>query len=127
MRPLTRHPVAIHSQRGCRAAFAAVVVAGLASTISFWWTSGDSDQATPTVTRTTIMLPDNQGLAGAGGAYPLALSADGRRLAYVAEQDGQTVLYFRELAALEAKPIPGTAWGETSILFSGWRMGSLLC
>jgi serine/threonine protein kinase/Tol biopolymer transport system component len=102
-------PVAIGLHRGYGATLAAIVVAGLAFSVWSWRTSRESDQATQTVTRTTIVLPDNQGLAGTGSAYPLALSADGRRLAYVVEQDGQPMLYVRELAALEARLIPGTA------------------
>jgi Tol biopolymer transport system component/predicted Ser/Thr protein kinase len=60
------------------------------------------------VARTTILLPNDQELVSSGGTYPLAVSRDGDRLAYVAEQEGHTQLYVRELSALEPRVIPGS-------------------
>jgi hypothetical protein len=65
------------------------------------------DRSLP-VTRTTVTLPANQELDTAGGAAALALSPDGRRLAYVARRDGRAELYLRELDAFEPKPMTGT-------------------
>jgi len=61
------------------------------------------------VVRTTIMLPGDQRLASGDSAYPLAVSLDGTKLAYVAEHERQTQLYVRNLNALEPRAIPGTA------------------
>ena len=61
------------------------------------------------VVRTTIMLPGDQRLASGDSAYPLAVSLDGTKLAYVAEHERQTQLYVRDLNALEPRAIPGTA------------------
>jgi eukaryotic-like serine/threonine-protein kinase len=80
-----------------------------------WW-RGTTPQTLPHV-RTAIVLPSDQKLATGGAAYPLALSPDGARLAYVAEQEGRTQLYLRELNALEPKAVPGTA-GATQPFFS---------
>jgi eukaryotic-like serine/threonine-protein kinase len=41
-------------------------------------------------------------------AYPLTLSPDGARLAFVLDDDGRKQLYVRKLSDLEATPIPGT-------------------
>jgi Tol biopolymer transport system component len=60
------------------------------------------------VTRTVITLPDDSELDLGFRAYPLALSPDGVRLVYVAENDGRKQLYRRELGALEATPLAGT-------------------
>ena len=58
--------------------------------------------------RTTILLPGGQQLTAAGTDYPLAISTDGSRIAYVARQEGTTQLYVRDLDELEPKVIPGT-------------------
>jgi serine/threonine protein kinase/Tol biopolymer transport system component len=62
----------------------------------------------PTVTRTTILLPADLELDLDFRAYPLALSPDGARLAYVLDDGGRKQLYVRKLSDLEATPIPGT-------------------
>src|SRR5262249_32991255 len=62
----------------------------------------------PTVTRTTILLPADLELDLDFRAYPLTLSPDGARFAYVLDDDGRKQLYVRKLSDLEATPIPGT-------------------
>jgi serine/threonine protein kinase/Tol biopolymer transport system component len=62
----------------------------------------------PTVTRSTIPLPSGLELDLDFRAYPLTLSPDGARLAYVLDDDGRKQLYVRKLSDLEATPIPGT-------------------
>ena len=71
-----------------------------------------SRHATPVaspVARTTLVLPADQRVVAGASDYPLAVSADGARLAYVAEVSGQAQLYVRELDALEPTAIAGTA------------------
>ena len=68
------------------------------------------------VTRTVITLPPGQRLAGLDRPA-LALSPDGRLLAYVAIQGGTQQLYLRLLESLEARPIAGTE-GAASPFFS---------
>src|SRR5262249_25204409 len=51
----------------------------------------------PTVTRTTILLPADLELDLDFRAYPLTLSPDGARLAYVLDDDGRKQLYLRKL------------------------------
>jgi Tol biopolymer transport system component len=61
------------------------------------------------ISRTSIVLPINQRLAAGEGAYPLALSPDGRTIAYVADIAGDAQLVVRELAALETSVLAGTS------------------
>jgi eukaryotic-like serine/threonine-protein kinase len=65
------------------------------------------DPSLPT-SRTTVLLPATQELDITGRASPLALSPDGRRLAYVARSGGRAQLYLRDLDVFEAKPLAGT-------------------
>ena len=80
------------------------LVAGLA----VWnWRSSSLINSGP-VSRIAITLPPDQPLAGLEIGSALALSPDGTLLAYAAHRAGVQQLYLRPLAALEAKPIPGT-------------------
>jgi serine/threonine-protein kinase len=67
-----------------------------------------ADDGPRQITRTTVLLPAHQELDISGGASPLALSPDGRRLAYVARTSARTTLYVRDLNAFEATPVTGT-------------------
>jgi Tol biopolymer transport system component len=59
--------------------------------------------------RAAVILPPDQALVRTKDrAYPLAISADGTRIAYVAERDGHEQLYLRELSSFEASALPGT-------------------
>jgi eukaryotic-like serine/threonine-protein kinase len=106
--PIAPTPLAAHSRRGYVAgSIAAVLIAALG--IAAWSFRGSRDvpPVSGAVTRTTIILPGNQRLATADSDYPLAVSPDGATFAYVAEHEGQTQLYVRELGALEPRAIPG--------------------
>src|ERR1700682_872779 len=61
------------------------------------------------VMRFTITLPPGQQLAGLDSGPAVALSPDGKHLAYVAMQGGTQQLYLRSMDSLESKPIPSTA------------------
>jgi eukaryotic-like serine/threonine-protein kinase len=56
----------------------------------------------------TITLPPGQQLAGLDGGPAIALSPDGRYLAYVARKGGVQLLYLRPMDSLDARPIAGT-------------------
>ena len=68
----------------------------------------DSPTHSGPVSRIAITLPPDQPLAGLEIGSALALSPDGTQLVYAAHQGGAQQLYLRPLAALEAKPVPGT-------------------
>jgi serine/threonine-protein kinase len=86
----------------------AVLFVALATTGWLLYASNRTTAVRPPVVRTTISLPEEQSLATGSSAYPLALSADGKRVAYVAGKAGQTQLYIRELDALEPKAVPSS-------------------
>ena len=72
------------------------------------------------VTRTAIGLPVTDQLdvgQREGSATTVALSPDGRNLAYVAQRDGVEQLFIRPLSQLEAQLISGTE-GASGISFS---------
>jgi serine/threonine-protein kinase len=75
------------------------------------------------VSRFVITPPETAPLASLGGAQ-VAISPDGKRIAYFAEKpekNGDVELYVRELDALEARPIQGTAGrsiGNMNLFFS---------
>jgi eukaryotic-like serine/threonine-protein kinase len=72
---------------------------------------------TSQISRTAIVLPDAQQLQRSAGSYPLTLSRDGTRLVYVAESEGTTQLYMRDLAELAPTSMPGTK-GASNPFFS---------
>ena len=93
-----------------------LLLAGIALALAWRRVGGLQSTGTATI-RTTIVLPRGQKLSSGDATYALALSSDGRRLAYVGEQDGATQLWVRELSSLESKPLAGTV-GATHPFFS---------
>jgi serine/threonine protein kinase/Tol biopolymer transport system component len=110
------HPARRSSSRGrlwwlLRAAGAGLVV-GLMAAI---WVLRESESAAPQpVTRTVVPLEEGTHLATPEfspfglGRVALALSPDGRNLAYAAVRDGKTHLYLRPMDAFESRLLPGT-------------------
>ena len=66
------------------------------------------DDSVAGVTRTTVMLPPGHELDTGDGAGPLAISPDGRSLAYVTSSGGRTQLHLRSLDSFDARAIPET-------------------
>ena len=83
----------------------AVVVAAIVG-IAFW--SFRPRNPIAPVAHLTIVLPENQQLAGLAAMSPVAVSPDGASIAYVAIGDGIQQLYVRHLSSPEARLIPGT-------------------
>jgi eukaryotic-like serine/threonine-protein kinase len=114
---VTAHPVATSAATRSRSRerlawfVAAILAVALGATILWIRVPKPAADALP-IARTTIVLPPNQKLASGSGGYPLAISPDGSRLAYVADVEGRTQLYIRELTSLEPKAVPGTAAAE---------------
>jgi serine/threonine-protein kinase len=96
-------------------AAAVVVLTGLAA----WGWSGRLAPAPPVpVTRLTATLPPDHRVAlPEFNVFPLALSADGRTLAYVGESAAGTLLYVRSLDSYQARALEGTR-GATQPFFS---------
>jgi serine/threonine-protein kinase len=94
---------------------AAVVVVAAAASLVTWNLKPSPPKP---VTRTVINLPPGQHLAELGRPV-LALSSDGRQLAYVAATQGSATpqIYLRAMDSAEARAIPGTE-GATEPFFS---------
>jgi serine/threonine-protein kinase len=114
-------------------ALACVAVAALTG-IAFWQLRPAPDVAVRPVERVLSALPANTTLpqTNSAGVGQLALSSDGRRLAYAASGSGSgQQLYLRQMDALEAAPLAGTA-GAYSPFFSpdgewiGFATGTIL-
>ena len=83
---------------------------GAVVTAALFWVAGPT--STPTsdstsVMRTTISLPEGQRQPRSMQA-PLAISPDGKFLAYVAQDGTGTHLFLRPLDAFESRKLPGT-------------------
>ncbi len=88
------------------AAAAAIVAAGIAGATAWTLSSRGPPAAAPI--RTAVALPAGVELDTADTTRPLALSPDGRRLAYVGGTDGRKRLYVRSLDEFDAKVIDGS-------------------
>ena len=80
----------------------------LAATL--WIARSGGSPPTPETAHLSIELPTGHSLAGQGEDYPLALSPDGRRLAYVADDGGgrTTRLFLRQLDDPTVRQVPDT-------------------
>ena len=100
---------------------AAVLLFAFGALLLFRRNTGKVPSAAP-VMRTSILLPAGQRLTSEAADYPMAVSADGSRIAYVAEEEAGNQLYLRELSELEPHAIAGT-FGARHPFFSmavGW-------
>jgi serine/threonine protein kinase len=88
-----------------RAFYAAIAVAVVSIAIAFWSLMRTPEPAARTVVRSTLTLPDGEPLAIPSS---LAVSQDGRYLAYVAGQEDARRIYLRRIEALEARPVEGS-------------------
>ena len=73
-----------------------------------WIMRGPVSTSDSGVTRMTVTLPAGYELDTGPGAAPLAISSDGRRVAYVAAGNGRTQLFVRNLDAFRAEAVAGT-------------------
>ena len=81
---------------------------GLLLGFVLWNLADDSQPTQPTVTRSSIVLPEGARL----GIRSLALSLDGSELVFGASRGGTRQLYLRTLDQLESRPIPHTEGSE---------------
>ncbi len=89
------------------ALLAACLLVGAAVAGFLGWHLWRKAPARPPVVRFTINLPPNE-VISSQVRPAMALSPDGRHVAYVGSRAGRTQLYLRPLDQLESKPIPGT-------------------
>lgn len=82
-----------------------LAIAGLASTLSL-----RNPAATTDVVRATVELPSRLSMISGGVDHSLAVSPDGRRVAFVADgPDGVRQLSLRRIDGVRAQPLAGTA------------------
>jgi len=89
-------------------ALGALTVAAIV--VALWALARSSPPEPKAVTRTIINLPEDRPLA-LEGTTAVALSPDGRYVAYTVRNERRTELYLRALDELEAKPIAGGEGG----------------
>jgi len=89
------------------------IVAGIlaASTVALAVLELTRPRSASPVVRSTVLPPENTSFSFiGGGAGPVAISPDGRQLAFVASESGaRKQLWVRPLESLVAKPLPATA------------------
>ena len=88
--------------------FAAGLLAVAGVGVALWALVGSSPAIPLAVSRVVLTLPPDQELVLTAGAYPLAVSPGGERLAYVAVSGGQRRLVLRELDEFEVRMLAGT-------------------
>jgi len=105
-------------QRKIPVAVAGLVAATVAviTGLAIWLLKPAPPSSPEPVSRFTITLPPGDRLGASDNQF-LALSPDGRRLAYVATRGSAQQLFLRGIESLEATPIPGTE-GANAPFFS---------
>jgi serine/threonine-protein kinase len=95
-----------------RAAVVAASVVGGATLASLWWAARGWPVPAPIQVRSVVTLPSGLGLA-IGVQSPVALSPDGRLLAYTAAgDDGVVQIFTRPLDHFEGTPLIGAKGGS---------------
>ncbi len=94
---------------------AALAVAALAVGAALW--SWLRPAPAPEISRFSVLFHAGEGLQPRPVAGSIAISPDGRKIAYVGPGEGSSRLWLRELGKLRPAPIPGTD-GATSPFFA---------
>jgi Tol biopolymer transport system component len=106
-----------HRGRTIRRWLSALVVTAVTVGFGAWYVARFLPSRAPasgSVTHLTLVTEGSVSLEGSGA---VALSPDGRRLAYAASHDGRQQLYLQELDQFEGKAIRGTE-GAVAVTFS---------
>ncbi len=94
--------------RVVRAANAAAIGGLAALSLWLWLGSGSPASDPQLLSRTSIPYPEGLVVQLPFASFPFDLSEDGNRLAFVGVEEGQPLLYVRDLDADEAVPLSGT-------------------
>ncbi len=108
---LAQPEVSPHQDKG--AFIAAVVVALVSTAVAFWSLGRSSEPEARDVIRSILPLPGAERLRLQDAAASLAVSPDGRYVAFVAGNMDSSRLYLRRVDALEARPIEGSEGAMT--------------
>jgi len=98
-------------------ALALLAVGAVIGGVAVWLGAG-TDAPTNGVRRTIVTLPSSAPISQRPGASgKVAISPDGKNIAYVADVDGELQIYLRPLDRLEPTPVEGTE-GAQHLFFS---------
>ena len=100
-------PLSLES-RGAKAVAAVLVVGVIGATLASRRLFSVDAPVARAVTRLQLALPDGVSLQVPPAGVSLAISRDGRRVAFIGERDGQARLYVQSLDAGVATPLPET-------------------
>jgi eukaryotic-like serine/threonine-protein kinase len=97
-------------------AAASMVVAAGAASAALWMRAAPAPAPVNRVVRFSIPPPEGAAFSDTVETICIALSPDGSQLAFVAENEkGDRRVWMRSLAAVEARPVPGTEGARTVI------------
>jgi serine/threonine protein kinase/Tol biopolymer transport system component len=115
-------PSDVHRSRTARRWLPALFLASITVGIGSRYLARFSTSTAPALAGVTHLTVVPEGTLLPEGEAVIALSPDGRRLAYVAGSNGRQQVYLRELDQFVGKPIPGTegAMGVTFSLDGNW-------
>jgi len=91
---------------------ASLIVGATVTGVAAWMLGPTGPDTPQPVMRFSVSLPADQTLPVYDQRPLVALSPDGKHLVYVADHEGTTRLYLRELDQLESRPLPGTEGGS---------------
>ena len=107
-------PAVAHRTRRERVQWAWIAIAvGVAASVATWWIKPPPSDA-HVVTRLLYAIPEGQSFTGRMDGHRVAISPDGTKLVYVANEQ----LYLRFMDQLEAQPIRGTNEDPMEPVFS---------
>ena len=112
----------IHGSQTARRWLSALIVTAITAGLGSWYLARFPSSRAPALAGVTHLTVVPEGALPTEGEAVIALSPDGRRLAYVAGSNGRQQVYLKELDQFVSKPIPGTegAIGVTFSLDGNW-------
>jgi eukaryotic-like serine/threonine-protein kinase len=90
-----------------RLAWSLALAFALAAALA-WWQLARERRSPPPPLRLSILLPTTEALGFSRDRAAIAISPDGKQLAYTARQGDTSQLYLRALDRLEPAPVPGS-------------------
>jgi Tol biopolymer transport system component len=85
-------------------AAASLVALALGAAVSYWTRPAPPEE----LVKLSLQVPEGVSIFAGGAAGPPALSPDGRKIAFVADQGGHVLLWVRSLDSLTARPLANT-------------------
>ena len=98
----------------------ALLALALASLLAFVWSRDRAEP--PAAVFMTFAVPPDIELVGSGGDRLLAISPDGRRVAFTGTSGGVTRVYRRDLDTFDVTPVRGTEGGSNPFFSPDGRM-----